>query len=98
MRPDLEALRVAVEVDNLQIEQAANQLRPDLELTGNYTLQGLGGIYNYTTAHGGIASIPGGFASALGQMFGFGYPIYTFGLTLNLPIKNRAASANYADT
>ena len=31
-------------------------------------------------------------------MFGFGYPIYTFGLTLNLPIRNRSASANYADT
>jgi outer membrane protein len=72
-------------------------LRPDLELTGNYTLQGLGGIYNYTTANGSIASLPGGFASALGQMFGFGYPIYTFGLTLNLPIRNRSASANYAD-
>lgn len=97
LRPDLEALRVAMEVDDLQIEQSANLLRPDLELTGSYTLQGLGGIYNYTTATG-IASVPGGFASALGQMFGFGYPIYTFGLTLNLPIRNRSASANYADT
>ena len=97
LRPDLAALRTAMEVDDLQIEQAANQLRPDLELTGNYTLQGLGGIYNYSTAYG-IASLPGGFADALGQMFGFGYPIYTFGLTLNLPIRNRSASANYADT
>ena len=97
LRPDLEAFRIAMEVDDLQIEQAANLLRPDLELTGNYTLQGLGGIYNYTTSYG-IASIPGGFADALGQMFGFGYPIYTFGLTLNLPIRNRSASANYADT
>ena len=97
MRPDLAALRTAMEVDDLQIEQAANLLRPDLEFTGNYTLQGLGGIYNFSTT-GGVASIPGGFADALGQMFGFGYPIYTFGLTLNLPIRNRSASANYADT
>ena len=97
MRPDLQALRTSLEVDDLQIEQAANLLRPDLELTGNYTLQGLGGIYNYSTV-GGIASIPGGFADALSQVFGFGYPIYTFGLTLNLPIRNRSASANYADT
>ena len=61
LRPDLEALRIALEVDDWQIEQAANLLRPDLELTGNYTLQGLGGIYNYTT-NGSIATIPGGFA------------------------------------
>jgi outer membrane protein TolC len=98
LRPDLEAQRTALEVDDLQIQQAANQLRPDLELTGNYTLQGLGGIFNYTAANGSIASLPGGFADALSQMFGTGYPIYTFGVTLNLPIRNRSASANYADT
>ncbi len=97
MRADLEAQRVAVQVDDYQIQQAANQLRPDLELTGNYTLQGLGGIFNYTGANGSIASLPGGFSDAMAQLFGFGYPIYTFGLTLNLPIRNRSASANYAD-
>jgi len=43
-RPDLEALRIALYVDDLQIQQTANQLRPDLELTGNYTSQGLGGV------------------------------------------------------
>jgi outer membrane protein len=96
MRPDLLALKTALDVDDLQIQQAANQLRPDLELTGNYSSQGLGGNFNYTTA-GRLTTIPGGFGDALGQLFGFGYPIYTFGLTLNLPIRNRTASANYAD-
>lgn len=96
MRPDLEALRVALDVDDLQIEQAANQLRPDLEFTGNYSSQGLGGIFNYA-AGSHLATIPGGFGDALTQMFGFGYPIYTFGVTLSLPIRNRSASANYAD-
>src|SRR6185437_5340218 len=67
-----------------------------LELTGNYSLQGLGGNFNYATA-GRFVTIPGGFGDSLGQLFGFGYPIYTFGVTLNLPIRNRTASANYAD-
>ena len=96
LRPDLEALRTAMQVDDLQIEQAANQLRPDLELTGNYTLQGLGGNFSYLTT-GRLTTVPGGFGDALYQMLGFGYPVYTFGLTLNLPIRNRSASANYAD-
>jgi len=96
MRPDLQALKVAMDVDDLQIQQAANQLRPDLQLTGNYSTQGLGGNFNYfSTGH--LVTIPGGFGDALGQLFGFGYPGYSFGLTLNLPIRNRTASANYAD-
>ena len=97
LRPDLEALRAALDVDDLQIVQAANQLRPDLELTGNYSSQGLGGIFNYSNGSR-IATIPGGFSDALSQMFGLGYPIYTFGVTLSLPIRNHSASANYADT
>ena len=96
-RPDLAAMRVALEVDDLQIQQAANQLRPDIELTASYSSQGLGGIYNYTNTLGQPATIPGGFADSLSQLFGMGYPIYSFGLTLNLPIRNRSAAANYAD-
>jgi outer membrane protein len=96
MRPDLQGLKVALDVDDLQIEQASNQLRPDLQLTGNYSSQGLGGVFNYSSS-GRLSTIPGGFGDALGQMFGFGYPIYSFGLTLNLPIRSRNAAANYAD-
>ena len=96
-RPDLAAMRVALEVDDLQIQQAANQLRPDIELTASYSSQGLGGIYNYTNTLDQPATIPGGFADSLSQLFGMGYPIYSFGLTLNLPIRNRSAAANYAD-
>ena len=40
---------------------------------------------------------PGGFGDSLSQMFGFGYPVYGFGLQLRLPIRNRAASADLAD-
>jgi outer membrane protein TolC len=31
-------------------------------------------------------------------MFGFGYPTYSFGLTLNLPIRSHSASADLADS
>ena len=69
--------------------------------SGGYnTVSGTGAVivggFN-STAGGNFATIPGGFGDALSQVFGFGYPIYTFGLTLNLPIRNRSASANYAD-
>jgi HAE1 family hydrophobic/amphiphilic exporter-1 len=41
--------------------------------------------------------IPGGFGDALDQLFGFNFPTYAFGLTLRLPLRDRAASADFAD-
>jgi outer membrane protein TolC len=37
--------------------------------------------------------LPGGLSDALGQMFGFSYPTYQAGLTLQLPIRSKTASA-----
>jgi outer membrane protein len=105
-RPDLKSALQDLDIDDLGIKLAKNELLPDLELTGSYSTQGLGGVF-YPT--GGILAsgstgivaagppIAGGFGDALGQMFGFGYPIYSFGLTLRLPIKNHQASADMAD-
>ena len=75
-------------------------------MTGSYSTQGLGGVYYPSSGILGsgvpvIVStgppVPGGFGDALSQMFSFGYPMYSFGLTLRLPIKNHEASADMAD-
>ncbi|MGA3042114.1 MAG: TolC family protein, partial [Bryobacteraceae bacterium] len=94
-RPDLKSAIQDLDIDDLGIKLSKNELLPDLELTGAYTTQGLGGIY-YPGF--GEAAVPGGFGNALSQMFGFGYPMYSFGLTLRLPIKNHQASADMADS
>jgi len=44
-----------------------------------------------------VTTIPGGFGDALSQMFGFGFPVYSFGVQLRLPIRNRRAAADLAD-
>jgi len=93
-RPDLKSAIQNLDIDDLGIAQTRNELLPDLELTAGYTSQGLGGIYY---PGNGEAAVPGGFGDALSQMFGFGYPMYSFGLTLRLPIKNHQASADMAD-
>jgi outer membrane protein TolC len=90
-----------LDVDDLGIQSAKNGLLPNLSFSMYYQSNGTGGMYNpgFSTITGaGAAStvIPGGIADALDQMFGFGYPAYYAGLTLNLPIKNRAASAAMA--
>jgi outer membrane protein len=102
-RQDLKSTRQALDVDDLTIRQANDQLRPSLALTGQYGSSGTGGPqYVLQNAFSGgppqvIAVIPGGVADALGQMFGFGLPTYGFGLTLSLPLKNRVAASNLAD-
>jgi outer membrane protein TolC len=104
-RPDVRAAVQNLDVDDLTIRQAKNEFLPNLSLTGSYTTQGVGGIYyqrsNVFDTSGNaspiVTAIPGGFGDALSQMFGFGYPIYSFGLNLSLPIRSHAAAADMAD-
>jgi outer membrane protein len=101
-RQDLKSTRQALDVDDLLIRQANDQLRPSLSLSGQYGTSGTGGpqfiLQNTFTGGSQIVSvIPGGVTDALSQMFGFGLPTYGFGLTLTLPLKNRVAASNLAD-
>ncbi len=101
-RPDLKSARQSLDVDDLNIRQSTNALRPNLALTGQYATSGTGGnLYQRSDVFGGgsqvVSVIPGGITDALGQLFGFGLPTYGFGLTLSLPIKNHVAAANLSD-
>jgi outer membrane protein TolC len=105
MRPDLKTIQTNLNVDDYNIKLQANALKPDLSLLGNYTTQGRGGpqVRNVTaTGSDGLpltsrVLVPGGFGDAWSQMWGFGFPVYGFGIQLRLPLKDRAAAANYAD-
>jgi outer membrane protein TolC len=101
-RGDLRSARQQLDVDDLSLRQANDQLRPNLALTGQYGASGTGGpLYQRADVFGGgsqiVGVVPGGVTDALSQLFGFGLPTYGFGLSLNLPLKNHAAVANLAD-
>jgi outer membrane protein len=104
-RPDVKAASQHLDVDDLSIQQAKNGLLPNLSLTGSYQTQGRGGTFyqksNVFNSDGSastiLTTIPGGFGDALSQMFNLGYPIYSVGLTLNLPIRSHAAAMDMAD-
>jgi outer membrane protein TolC len=100
-RPDVKAVIQNLDVDDLSIRQTNNLLLPDLSLTAQYGSSGLGGIFfprtNLTDPSLPVVPIVGGIRDALGGVFGFNFPVYGFGLTLRLPIKDRAASANLSD-
>lgn len=100
IRPELSQQRFQLDIDDLQIRQATNDLRPDLSLNARYTSQGLGGnSLIFDDNNNPIGVMQGGLGTALDQLFGFSFPVYSVGLTLNLPLRNRrgvAALANQA--
>jgi outer membrane protein len=92
-RPDLRAVRQTLDIDDLNISSTTNLLKPVFNLTGTYQSSGRGG----TLHQRGLTPVPGGWGNSLDQLFGFGFPTYGFGLQLNLPLRDRRASADYAD-
>lgn len=95
IRPDLKATRQELNVeDTLALKLAGNNLRPNFSLIGAYTTQGRGGPFIQRGT--GIVT-PGGVTDALQQMWGFNFPIYSVALQLQLPIRDRRASADFAD-
>jgi len=95
-RPEFEAVRQQLSIDDLKIRLAHNQLRPDLELTGFYSTVGVGGNQlSFTTPPVPISYA--GFGDSLSQVFHFNNSTYGFTLTFTLPIKNRGAQADLGD-
>jgi outer membrane protein TolC len=91
-RPEIAAANAALANDETSIRLAHNGLKPDLSLTGFYQTNGIGGnLYDLNT---GRLISQGGLGTSFDQMFGFGFPGYGGTLTLNLPLRNRAAKAN----
>lgn len=84
-RPEFDAARAALANDQTRIRLAHNHLLPELDLTGIYASNGVGGtqfINDQRTT-----------SSSLNQLFGFNYPTYGAQLSLTLPLRNRSAKA-----
>ncbi|MGP0021483.1 MAG: TolC family protein [Candidatus Sulfotelmatobacter sp.] len=85
-RPEFDANRAALANDATSIRLAHNHLLPELDLTGIYASNGLGG----TQLTGPNQTVS---TSSLSQLGNFSYPTYGAQLSLTLPIRNRAAQA-----
>jgi outer membrane protein len=99
IRPELTLQRRQLDIRDLNIKEATNQMRPDLSLNASYSIQGLGGnsLLRDTPAGPVIGVLPGGLGDAFGQLGGLDFPTYSVGLSLNLPLRNRQAAATLAN-
>jgi outer membrane protein len=85
-RPEFDAAHAALANDQTRIRLAHNHLLPELDFTGFYGSNGLGG-----TQFNGLGQKTT--SSSVNQLFGFTYPTYYAQLSLSLPLKNRMAKA-----
>jgi len=78
-RPDYIAAKQAVDKQNIQVKYNRNQLWPEIDLTGSYGWNGLGG--NFDNWADNVNSRDN--------------PVWSAGVTVTLPLGNRQARASY---
>src|SRR5207244_1812135 len=71
-----------------------NQLLPTVDLFAAYNQNGVGGKETIRSGFGPtapiVAQFEGGIFDSFGQLFGYGYTGYSVGLSVQIPLRNRA--------
>ena len=97
-RTDIERARKTIESNDVTMNYLQNQTLPGLDLTANYTTQGVGGNQFIRQGLGGDATqvIPGGFGDAVSSLAQFKYPVWQVQLNVSYPLGGSAQDASYA--
>jgi outer membrane protein len=95
-RPDLAQAGLQVENSQISLKGSRNALRPELDVVGTVQNGGLSGDVNAAAGalSPGQVIYPGGYGTAVGQIFKNNFPTYSVGLQLTLPLRNRVAQAD----
>jgi outer membrane protein TolC len=100
-RPELTQSRMQLHNQELTIRGSRNALLPTLDLVATTSNGALAGEPNPLPAlpsspHSNNPYFIGGYGTVLSQLFARNFPNYAVGLSLNIPIRNRAAQAQVA--
>jgi outer membrane protein len=103
-RPELQQGRVQLENQKIVLTGTRNLMLPTLSAFADVRNSGLSGDPNTLPSPGNILPFAtnqnpffiGGYGNVLGQLFGRNFPNYSVGVQLSIPLRNRAAQANYA--
>jgi outer membrane protein len=105
-RPDVTQTSIQLDSARIALKGTKNGLLPSLDAFVDFRNRGQAGavnaIPNIDPTTGRLlprnpdAFFVGGYGTALGQVFGRNFPDYSAGFQLNIPLRNRAAQADYA--
>ncbi len=101
-RPEPQQLRQTGEINDINTRYFRDQTRPEVDLIGSYTRNGLSGTVINRAASplfGSLSIAPppifiGGYGQSLENMFDQRFPVLRVGLRVSMPIRNRSAEAN----
>jgi outer membrane protein TolC len=99
-RVEIQQDQINLDSDKISLRGIKSGLKPTLSVFAELTNNGLAGQANYLGPDQ-VASIPyltGGAQNLLGQIFKRDFPSYSAGLSLNIPLRNRAAQSDYVTT
>jgi HAE1 family hydrophobic/amphiphilic exporter-1 len=99
-RPEIAQLETNAEINKIDERYYRNQTKPQIDLVGTYTTQGLAGAETARgQAAGGVTpNLVGGYFTSLGNLIGQDYPTYRIGVNIGLPWGNTVAKANLGRT
>jgi outer membrane protein len=96
-RPEVEQAQLNLRSNQMNLVGIKNSLKPTLQAFFELTNNGLTGQLTAAGAfQSGIGYLAGGYGNLLEQIARRNYPSYAAGLSLNIPLRNRAAQADYA--
>ena len=103
-RPEVDQSNLNIQNTKITIEGDRNSLLPGLNAFASLNNNCLAGTRNGLPAPGFVSGggpriidplFSGGYGTCLGQLFSHNFPDYRVGVSLNIPLRNRAAQADY---
>jgi outer membrane protein TolC len=99
-RVEIQQDTINLDSDNISLRGIKNGLKPTLSVFAELTNNGLSGQANYL-APNEVQAVPyltGGTGNLLAEIFRRDFPSYSAGLSLSIPLRNRAARSDYITT
>ncbi|MEP6703962.1 MAG: TolC family protein, partial [Acidobacteriota bacterium] len=103
-RPEIAQLQTNSEINKIDERYFRDQKKPQIDLAGTYTTQGLAGAETAAAINPatGLSRVPqnlrGGYFTSLGNLLQQDYPTYRVGVVIGLPWGNTIAKANLGRT
>lgn len=89
-RPEMKQVQLQKEINRIDIDFFKDQMKPQIDLVGNYTMIGYAGTGTQPNL-----VFEGGYPTALGNLFKNDTRQWTIGVQISFPFRNRTAKANY---
>jgi len=96
-RTEIATARINIDSNQMNLVGIKNSLKPTLQAFAELTNNGLSGeLTAFGATQPGFAYLAGGYGGLLEQIARRNFPNYSAGLSLNIPLRNRAAQSDYA--